>query len=134
MALDAPAEVIANRLAIARQLDDRADEREAAIRDVMVGRQLTDYEIRYVDRTLALIQHERSVAAALRRFHLRRTASHYAPDSRPSSGARIGALHRRAWREGPRVEGVAVSEPETGSPAEPGTKTPAWVPRPPGPR
>jgi hypothetical protein len=93
---------------------------------------MTDYELRYVDRIVALIQHERSVAAALRRFHLRSTASQHAPDKRPSSPAGIGGRHIRGSREGPSVRGVA--EPETGSPGESGAETAAPFPRPRGRR
>jgi hypothetical protein len=134
MALDAPAAVIANRLAIARKLADRADEREVALRDIMVSDRITHYELRYVDRMLALIQHERSIAAALRRFHLRPTASHCAADSHPSSRAGIGGLHVRGWCEGPTVRGVAGPEPETESPVQSGAETAAWIAHAPGPR
>jgi hypothetical protein len=107
MPLDAPVDVIMQRRAVARELDERADARAAALRDAVTpGREFTTQEVSDVERTFETIRHERSVAAALRTFRLGDRADEDVSANSPAWDAAVARRDVRALRERPGDTGA----------------------------
>ena len=71
MRMDAPGHIVARRMAVARELDARADAQAATIREAYeFGRDFARHDWVRVCRSLDSVRRDRAAAAALRRFEL----------------------------------------------------------------